>query len=249
MFDLNQAIAEWRQEMVSDGIKTPALLDELESHLQEDVERQVQLGIGAEEAFRAAAIRLGQPNALTKEFSKVGETNEAFMRLKYFFQTLAGIQNPILATNMNTSSTNAEPAWATYLKSGAFVLPAAALWLFVAVFAFPKFNQIVRDSGLSIPAAFQFGMALMALMRNYLLVIGGGVVLTVTLLEWRSAAVAKVSAGRFWHWGFSPEFGRADWPHDDVYSRACGRPDCIAPREIIELCSISNNPLRNGGSE
>jgi hypothetical protein len=197
MFELDRAIAEWRRQMAGEGIKSPALLDELESHLQDDVERQVQSGTSAKEAFHAAVNRLGQPRALTNEFSKVGETNEASARLKYFFRTLAGIQNPSLATNMNTSISNPEPAWATYLKSGAFALPAAVLWVFVAVFAFPKFKQVVHDSGLTIPAAFQFGMGLMAFLRNYLLVIGGGVILAVTLLEWRSKAWPKYRRAAF----------------------------------------------------
>src|SRR6185437_5658332 len=99
-----------------------------------------QSGTDLERACRTAAQCLGQPSTLRNEFSKVGETNEAFARLKYYFFSLTGIQNPTLATNMNTSS-NLEPAWATYLKSGAFALPATLLWLFVAIFVFPKFNE------------------------------------------------------------------------------------------------------------
>src|SRR5882762_4742893 len=109
MFELDQAITEWRRQMIADGIKTPALLDELESHLQEDVERQMQAGMSVEEAFHAAIQHLGKSGALTDEFAKVGETNEAFARIKYFLLTLAGIQNPSLATNMNTSLSNGSP--------------------------------------------------------------------------------------------------------------------------------------------
>ena len=42
MFNLNQAIEGWRREMLAAGIKTPVPLDELESHLREDVEHQTK---------------------------------------------------------------------------------------------------------------------------------------------------------------------------------------------------------------
>lgn len=188
MFELDKAIADWRRQMIAEGIKTPVLLDELESHLQEDVECQVRAGTNVEQAFHAAVRRLGQSSALTDEFSKVGETNEAFARIKYFFLTLAGIQNPSLATNMNTSLSNGspEPAWATYLKSGAFVLPATILWLLISVFVFPKFNEVLTKSGLQLPGFLSSWMGLILFLRQYLIVIGAGFMVAVALLEWRS---------------------------------------------------------------
>ena len=184
MFQLDQAIAEWRQGMAADGLKAPALLDELESHLQEEVERQVQSGVGVEQAFRAAVRRLGQPGALTDEFSKIGETNEAFARLKNFFLTLAGIQNPTLATNMNSSypTANFEPRWATYIKSAAFLLPAVTLWTLVVFFVFPKLNEICKQAGVTLPAAYYFVLSLM----QHSILICGSLVAALALLEWRS---------------------------------------------------------------
>ena len=189
MFNLEQAIAEWRQRMAADGLKSPTLLDELESHLLDDVGCQVQSGTGVEQAFRISVHQLGEPDTLKTEFSKIGETNEAFARIKYFLLTLMGVPNPILATNMNTSS-NMEPAWATYLKSSAFALPAVILWLFVAVFVYPKFNEIISlsqiQSDLHLPAMFRWGMGLTLLMAHYLNWVAGGVILAIAVLEWRS---------------------------------------------------------------
>ncbi len=189
MFKLEQAISEWRRQMAADGLKNPALLDELESHLQEDVGRQVQSGTGVEQAFRSAVRQLGEPGMLKTEFSKIGETNEAFARIKYFLLTLMGVPNPILATNMNTSS-NREPAWATYLKSSAFALPAAILWLFIVVFIYPKFNEIISlsqiQSDLHLPGVFRWGMGLTLLMTHYMSWFAGSVILAILLLEWRS---------------------------------------------------------------
>lgn len=71
MFDLEQAVKRWRQQMASGGIKTPAVLDELESHLRDDVERQTRAGINAKTAFKTAVERIGQSEAIEAEFANV----------------------------------------------------------------------------------------------------------------------------------------------------------------------------------
>jgi len=46
MFNLEQAILDWRRQMAASGIKAPDVLDELESHLRDDVEAHVRkLGV------------------------------------------------------------------------------------------------------------------------------------------------------------------------------------------------------------
>ena len=74
MFDLEQAITKWRQQMLAAGIKTPVPLEELESHLRDDVEQQIRTGLDARKAFRAGVKRLGQADPLTKEFAKEHST-------------------------------------------------------------------------------------------------------------------------------------------------------------------------------
>jgi hypothetical protein len=73
MFDLEQAIAEWRRKMAANGLKAGAVLDELESHLREDVERKVKLGSGLEPAFQKAVADLGNGARLEREFAIVRE--------------------------------------------------------------------------------------------------------------------------------------------------------------------------------
>jgi hypothetical protein len=77
MFNLEQAIAEWRRQMSAAGINTPAPMYELESHLREDVEREIGSGLGPEQAFAAAVRRFGQPQALEAEFAKMAAQREA----------------------------------------------------------------------------------------------------------------------------------------------------------------------------
>jgi hypothetical protein len=70
MFNLEQSLAEWRRQMLAAGIKTPAPLEELESHLREEFERQIQLGIGGPQAFEMAVRQIGQAQELKPEFAK-----------------------------------------------------------------------------------------------------------------------------------------------------------------------------------
>jgi hypothetical protein len=95
MFDLEQAIAEWRRQVAAGGIKSPAVLDELESHLREDVEQQTRLGISAEHTFKKAVERIGHPAALQKEFAKAGATKRARLRrLKDALLRFIGVPRP-----------------------------------------------------------------------------------------------------------------------------------------------------------
>jgi hypothetical protein len=80
MRDLDQLIAAWRRELSAGGIKSPQALDELESHLREDVQRRVKAGATTEQAFESAVRRLGSIDALNVEFRKgSGKLLERFM--------------------------------------------------------------------------------------------------------------------------------------------------------------------------
>jgi hypothetical protein len=70
MFDIEQAITDWRRQMLAAGIKTPVPLEELESHLRNEIERQIKSGINAQRAFGEAARQIGPPKALKCEFQK-----------------------------------------------------------------------------------------------------------------------------------------------------------------------------------
>jgi hypothetical protein len=71
MFDLEQAISKWRMQMLAAGIKTPMPLDELEIHLREEIERQVNLGVSESNAFAVSVGQIGQPQSHNNEFKKV----------------------------------------------------------------------------------------------------------------------------------------------------------------------------------
>lgn len=93
MFNLNQAIAAWRGQMAADGIISGEVLDELESHLRDDVEEQVRGGADAEEAFDSAVRRMGPAATLRNEFAKSCGPKGAWRRIfwRSFYYSSAAI--------------------------------------------------------------------------------------------------------------------------------------------------------------
>jgi hypothetical protein len=103
MFNLDQAIGEWRRQMLAAGIKTPEVLDELESHLRDDVEQQVQSGLSEEKAFEAAVRKIGQVGALKREFEKIGEPRQDW-KPRFMAKCLIGV---LLASGIVGTSASA----------------------------------------------------------------------------------------------------------------------------------------------
>jgi hypothetical protein len=80
---------EWRRQMLAAGMKGHAL-EELESHLCEEVESLIGEGRGASEAFETAVHRLGGRELLAAEFAKTtGDGRDR--RLKLMVLGLTGI--------------------------------------------------------------------------------------------------------------------------------------------------------------
>jgi len=82
MFHLEQSITAWRKQMLAAGISFPVPLEELEAHLREEIDRQLQAGLSESDAFHAAVQTLGPAVQLKTEFTKTagfwarfGDTN------------------------------------------------------------------------------------------------------------------------------------------------------------------------------
>jgi hypothetical protein len=85
MFDLEPAIADWRQQMLAAGIKTPVPLEELEIHLHDEIEWQIKSGLDEQRAFEIAAQQIGQASALKNEFKKTT------MKTRYISQRFTSV--------------------------------------------------------------------------------------------------------------------------------------------------------------
>src|SRR5690349_5892669 len=105
MFDLERAIADWRQQMFAAGVKKAEILNELEAHLRDDLKRQVQSGLSPEEAFGVAVQRIGQSDSLAIEFEKTALVKEerdrrmkrlciVFVSMMYLFPFALSIPKP-----------------------------------------------------------------------------------------------------------------------------------------------------------
>ena len=70
MPDLEQSISAWRKQMLAAGVKSPVPLDELESHLRDEIERQIQSGAPPLRAFEISVRLIGSAAGLEREFKK-----------------------------------------------------------------------------------------------------------------------------------------------------------------------------------
>jgi hypothetical protein len=72
MFNFDHAISEWRKQMLAAGIKAPVPLEELEIHLREEIEQQIESGLDEQAAFNSAVQKIGLAGLLRTEFNKAG---------------------------------------------------------------------------------------------------------------------------------------------------------------------------------
>jgi hypothetical protein len=71
MPDLEEKIAGWRKRMAAGGINTPAVLDELEGHLREEIRGRLSAGDSENQACERAVARIGSAKAMRAEFNKI----------------------------------------------------------------------------------------------------------------------------------------------------------------------------------
>ncbi len=118
MFDLEQSIADWRKQMLAAGIKTPVPLEELEIHLREDIERQMELGTTPQLAFENSVQQIGHASELKGEFKKVGGTACVLPQMSLFWTGVVGVVLTLFMSGLIT------PSWNWVM---AFVVPRSAL--------------------------------------------------------------------------------------------------------------------------
>ena len=87
MFDLNQEITKWRGKLAQSETLCELDIDELESHLREEIAHLMTLKLSDEEAFGIAAHRLGDTGSLAGEFAKV---SGAIILSRRLFWMIAG---------------------------------------------------------------------------------------------------------------------------------------------------------------
>ena len=71
MFDLNERINHWRASLAQSQSLGKTDIDELESHLREEVDSLKESTLSDEETFLLATRRLGSPASLSSEYAKI----------------------------------------------------------------------------------------------------------------------------------------------------------------------------------
>jgi hypothetical protein len=71
MSELERSLEQWRRTLAGSPGLTADAIAELESHLREEVQRLLETGVEPERAVALAVEKLGTPQALAREFTKV----------------------------------------------------------------------------------------------------------------------------------------------------------------------------------
>jgi len=83
MFSLNKKIIKWREVLLEKQTCKTSDLDELESHLRDEIDQLKLHGLSEQEAFLVGTHRLGDTETLANEFAKVNES--LLLRKKLFY--------------------------------------------------------------------------------------------------------------------------------------------------------------------
>jgi hypothetical protein len=71
MFDIDTRIQEWRRTVLAHFGDRGDVVDELEAHLRDDLDRRLRSGVAPEQAWADACAQLGEARQLAGEFAKV----------------------------------------------------------------------------------------------------------------------------------------------------------------------------------
>jgi hypothetical protein len=151
MFDLDQAIADWRRQMLSAGINTPAPLEELEMHLREDIDKLIKTGLGTQLAFDQASDRLGHGSQLQNEFAQAGGIN-GLKRRKLaagFYTVILGVY--VLAVTGAMFKNHASAGeWLSGLAAQTTLLSGSVLiwWIGPRIFPLIRSRRVQSATGL-----------------------------------------------------------------------------------------------------
>lgn len=139
MFDLDAAVTSWRLAQQQSGVQGDSL-DELESHLRDTISSLSNKNLSSEEAFFVAIRRLGSPQDIANEFTKIDrwavwKNRLPWMLTGYLIANLASLTlgvstraGHLLATRYHLSATAAVSV-ACYAPFAVMVVVALALFV------------------------------------------------------------------------------------------------------------------------
>jgi putative ABC transport system permease protein len=70
MFDIEREIKKWRKDLFTNEAFEDGYVEELESHLREEIEKLIDRGMDPRDAFEKAVLKIGSPHSMGAEFYK-----------------------------------------------------------------------------------------------------------------------------------------------------------------------------------
>jgi cation transport ATPase len=162
MFDLENSIREWRKQMLAAGIQSPTPLEELEIHLREEIERQINSGLNEQKALGFAVQKIGNAKTLQDEFEK-NQLTKAARDWKLKEKLVIGVLSImtlliayiVLSSRLGTSENNLTNSQQISVLAAPFVMLALVLGGRFGHRFFPKiYSKRLRNTiGISSGAA------------------------------------------------------------------------------------------------
>jgi hypothetical protein len=134
MFNLEEAIAAWRQRMRSAGLDSQEHLDELESHLRDNIDAEVAKGASIETAFGWAVSNIGDPKIVSREFRQPNRRRVPRWAIKV---ALALVLYSLSVVGLSRWAGIAIGSSAIFIGAGVFLLYLLA-WLSHAIEHYPR---------------------------------------------------------------------------------------------------------------
>ena len=126
MFDIESQIRKWRMTIANSGSITDQNAAELETHLRETISDLLTKGLHEQEAFVVASMRLGTPDEMSNEYSKVNGAYVWKRRIVWMLCGFVGGNALAHAFNGLASLAGATAAFAGFSGAGAGAMSVAA---------------------------------------------------------------------------------------------------------------------------
>jgi hypothetical protein len=143
MFELEQAIKNWRNGLLQNQNVLESDANELESHLRDEVDSLMLAGLNAEEAFMVSSHRIGDEEAVGQEFAKV---NPSLAWRRRAFWMFSGILASMVVSGIARLCSDSSLALLTRFGITPLVSGVASMLVHIGVFIVVMFSVILGFS-------------------------------------------------------------------------------------------------------
>lgn len=139
MFQLKEAIQHWRSNLLQNQTVTDTDVEELESHLRDEIDSLVLTGLNEEEAFMVASHRMGDSRTIGYEFAKV---NPSLAWRRRAFWMLFGILLSMLVHGVSWGCSRACSALLAWMNINPYISGVTSVLVHIGIFVVLLFGII-----------------------------------------------------------------------------------------------------------